>query len=57
MNRLLFNMKNKVEVLNGAIIMCDKLAKGETVHLNGLYKFDVTIGNNSKEDIINRKIK
>jgi hypothetical protein len=55
MNRLLVNMKNKVEILNGAIKMCDQLANGESIHLKGFYEFDVSKGKNSKEDMINRK--
>lgn len=55
MNRLLINMGNKVEILNGAIKMCDQLANGETIHLKGLHSIDITKGRNSKQDMINRK--
>ena len=57
MNRLLVNMKNKVEILTGAIKMCDQLANGETIHLNGFHKIDVTKGDNTKEDMIQRRNK
>ena len=55
MNRLLVNMKNKVEILTGAIKMCDQLANGETIHLKGLHEIDVTKGDNTKEDMIKRR--
>ncbi|MDK2772971.1 MAG: hypothetical protein KYX68_12205 [Flavobacterium sp.] len=50
MNRLLINMKNKVETINGAIDMIFRLKKGETIKLNGLHSFEVSIDNNKDFD-------
>jgi hypothetical protein len=55
MNRLLINMQNKIEVLKGAIKMCDQLINGETIELNGLHKMNVTAKENSHGDIMKRK--
>lgn len=46
MNRLLINMKSKVETINGAIDMIFRLKRGETITLNGLNTFEVSIENN-----------
>jgi hypothetical protein len=50
MNRLLINMKNKVEIINGAIDMIYKLKKGETIRLNGLNTISVSLENNKDFD-------
>lgn len=44
MNRLLLNMKNKVDVIDGAISHCKKLMNNEPINLNGLHKFTITKG-------------
>ena len=36
MNRLLINMRNKIDSLNDAIKMINQLERGETIHLGGL---------------------
>ena len=36
MNRLLINMKNKIDGLNDAIKMINQLERGEEIHLGGL---------------------
>ena len=48
-------MKNKIEVLEGAIKMCDRLDNGETIELNGLHKLNVSAKENSRVDLMNRK--
>jgi hypothetical protein len=50
MNRLLINMKNKVEIINGAIDMIYRLKKGETITVNGLNTFSVSLENNKDFD-------
>jgi hypothetical protein len=55
MNRLLINMKNKIEVLKGAIKMCDRLDKGEVIKLNGLNNLSVSAKENSHVDLMRRK--
>lgn len=55
MNRLLINMENKIDILTGAIKQCDQLLNNETIHLNGLYKMDITKGMVSDADLINRR--
>ncbi len=54
MNRLLINMKNKVDIINGAINQCKRLMNNETIELNGLHKLKVTRGNVSDVSIQNR---
>lgn len=41
MNRLLLNMKSKIEAINGAIDMALRLKNGETIKLNGVYKMSL----------------
>jgi hypothetical protein len=48
-------MKNKIEVLSGAIKMCDKLANGETIEINGLNKIIISAGENKPSAIIERR--
>lgn len=55
MNRLLINMKNKIDILHGAIHQCDILANDGKIELNGLHKLTITRGENSKESIIKRR--
>lgn len=55
MNRLLINMKNKIDILHIAIHQCDILANDGTIELNALDKLTVTRGENSKESIIKRR--
>lgn len=55
MNRLLINMKNKIEILHGAIHQCDILENDGTIEINGLHKLTITRGENSKESIIKRR--
>jgi flagellar motor switch protein FliM len=50
MNRLLINMKNKVDTINGAIDMIYRLKKGETITLNGLNTISVSLENNKDFD-------
>lgn len=54
MNRLLINMKSKVEVINGAIGMIYKLQKGETIELNGLHKMNIKAKEGSHNDFNER---
>lgn len=54
MNRLLINMKNKVDVINGAIDQCYKLINNEEIKLNGLWKMTITKGKITDEDLLNR---
>lgn len=54
MNRLLINMKNKIDIINGAIDMIYRLQKGETIHLNGLHKIDVKAKEGSHNDFNQR---
>lgn len=49
-NRLLINMKNKVETINGAINMIFRLKKGETIKLNGLCSYEISMENNKDFD-------
>ena len=49
-NRLLINMQNKVEIINGAISMIIRLKKGETIVLNGIHRFEVSMENNKDFD-------
>ena len=49
-------MRNKVEVINGAIGMCNRLINNETIQLNGLHKLSVTKGNISDSDLRQRII-
>lgn len=41
MNRLLINMVNKIDTINGGIDMIYRLQKGETIQLNGLHKINL----------------
>lgn len=43
-NRLLINMTNKVDVIDGAIDQCKKLMNNESIELNGLHKLTVSRG-------------
>lgn len=54
MNRLLINMKNKVDTINGAIDMIFRLKKGETIQLNGIHTFQVSMENNEDFDFNKR---
>lgn len=54
MNRLLINMKNKVDIINGAIDQCKRLINNETIELNGLHKLKITRGNVSDTSLQNR---
>jgi hypothetical protein len=54
MNRLLINMKNKIDIINGAIDMIYRLKKGETIKLNGLHSFSVTAKENNHVDFNKR---
>jgi hypothetical protein len=47
MNRLLINMKSKIDTINGAIDMIYRLQKGEVIKINGLHSFNVTAKENS----------
>lgn len=55
MNRLLINMKNKIDILNVAIHQCDILVNDGTIELNGLHKLTVTRGENTKDSINKRR--
>jgi hypothetical protein len=54
MNRLLINMKNKVDIINGAIDQCKRLMNNETIELNGIHKIKLTRGNVSDVSIQDR---
>ena len=54
MNRLLINMKNKVDIINGAIDQCKRLMKNETIVLNGLHTLNITRGELTDSDLQNR---
>lgn len=54
MNRLLINIKNKIDIINGAIDMIYRLQKGETIKLNGLHKINVTAKENTHVDFNKR---
>lgn len=54
MNRLLINMKNKVDTINGAIDQCKRLMKNETIKLNGLHTLHITRGELTDSDLQNR---
>ena len=54
MNRLLINMKNKVEIINGAIDQCERLINNETIKLNGLHQMNLTRGKMTDSDLLNR---
>jgi hypothetical protein len=43
MNRLLINMKNKVDIINGAIDQCKRLMKNETItkRENGTTRYEL----------------
>lgn len=49
-NRLLINMQNKVEIINGAINVIFRIKKGETIVLNGIHKFEVSMETNKDFD-------
>jgi hypothetical protein len=50
MNRLLINMKNKVDSINDAIGMLAQLRNGETIHLNGLHKMTFAVKKDTKPE-------
>jgi len=50
MNRLLINMKKKVETINGAIDIIYRMKKGETITVTGLCSFSVSLENNQDFD-------
>ena len=54
MNRLLINMKNKIDTINGAIDMIYRLQKGETIKLKGLHQFNISAKENSHVDFNQR---
>ena len=54
MNRLLINMKNKVETINRAIDMIFRLKKGEVIQLNGLCSFQISMEGNEDFDFNKR---
>lgn len=45
MNRLLINMENKVDIIEGAISQCNRLINNESIELNGLHRLTITRGN------------
>ena len=47
-------MKNKVDTINGAIQMIHKLKNGETIELNGLYKYTISAKENKDFDFDKR---
>lgn len=49
-NRLLINMQKKVEIINGAIDMIFRLKNGETIVLNGIHRFEVSMESNKDFD-------
>jgi hypothetical protein len=54
MNRLLINMKNKIDIINGSIDMIYKIQKGETIkfgeNIDGALKFSITKKEDSHSD-------
>lgn len=54
MNRLLINMKNKVEIINGAIDVIFRMKKGEVIQINGLHSFQVSMKGNEDFDFNKR---
>ena len=54
LNRLLINMKNKIDTINGAIEMINNLQKGKTIKLNGLYSYSVSAEGNPNFDFEKR---
>lgn len=54
MNRLLNNMKNKVDVINGAIDQCKRLINNETITLKGLHTISINRGQLTDQDLQNR---
>lgn len=49
-NRLLINMQKKVEIINGAIDMIFRLKNEETIVLNGIHRFEVSMESNKDFD-------
>jgi hypothetical protein len=47
-------MKNKVDIINGAIDQCKRLMNNETIELNGIHKIKLTRGNVSDVSIQDR---
>jgi len=54
MNRLLTNMINKIDVINGAIDQCKRLMNNETIILNGLHTLKISRGKLTDVDLQNR---
>lgn len=54
MNRLLINMTNKIEVINGAINMIYELQKGNEIKLSGLHNLTVTSGKVTNDEFNKR---
>ena len=54
MNRLLINMKNKVDNIDDAIGMIYRLKCGETITLNGINTLSISLENNKEFDINKR---
>ena len=47
-------MKNKVDVINGAIDQCKRLMNNEVITLNGLYTLNISRGDLTNQDLQNR---
>lgn len=54
MNRLLKNMLNKSEIIDGAIDQLKRMKAGETINLKGLHNISITRGKMTDDDIDNR---
>jgi len=50
MNRLLINMKNKIDDLNDAIDLVNKFERGETIKLGGLLNREFGTGKDAKKE-------
>lgn len=50
MNRLLINMKNKIDSLNDAIDLVNKLERGETIKLGGLINREFGANKDAKKE-------
>jgi len=54
MNRLKINIANKIDIINGAIDLCERLINNETIELHGLHNLNLTKGNTLNKDLLNR---
>ena len=50
MNRLLINMRNKIDSLNDAIDLVNRFERGETIKLGGLLNREIVASKDAKKE-------